>query len=243
MEDSKIRKIQQALVDKGFVLGDVDGIWGRRSIAAVKAFQAQQRLEVDGIVGPQTWGALFPTPAGATAGDRIATPEPLLPWLEEARHLIGTKEILGPRSNPAILDWAHDLDAHYPGDDVPWCGLFVGHCIATTMPDEVLPTNVLAARAWQKFGDSTTPRLGAVMVFWRGARDGWQGHVGLYAGEDTRANAFRILGGNQSDSVCYTWIGKDRLLSARWPRTASSLGGGTAVVHVDMRGELSTREA
>jgi uncharacterized protein (TIGR02594 family) len=243
MEGNKVRTIQQALVDRGFVLGEVDGVWGRRTIAAVKAFQTQQRLEVDGIVGPQTWAALFPQPAGTNTPDRQAAPDPLLPWLEEATRLMGTKEVPGAASNPKILNWAKDLDVAYPGDDIAWCGLFIGHCVAATMPDEALPTNVLAARAWQKFGDSTTPRLGAIMVFWRGTRDGWQGHVGLYVGEDARKGAYLILGGNQSDQVCKAWVGKDRLLAARWPRTASSLGGGPGIVRLDMQGDVSTREA
>jgi len=55
------------------------------------------------------------------------------------------------------------------------------------------------------------------MVFWRKSRASGLGHVGFYAGED--ASAYRILGGNQSDSVSVAWVTKDRLVSARWPAT------------------------
>lgn len=38
---------------------DVDGIWGPKTDAAVRAYQKKHKLEVDGIVGPKTWGALL----------------------------------------------------------------------------------------------------------------------------------------------------------------------------------------
>lgn len=234
MNSDAIRSVQRALVAKGFIPGEVDGMWGRRTIAAVKAFQESVGLKVDGILGPKTTAALF---ADASAAPR----ERLLPWLAEAENLIGTREVLGSRSNPAILDWADSLDVHYPGDEVPWCGLFVAHCVGATMPDEILPANPLGARQWERFGDPTEPRLGAVMVFWRESRACGKGHVGFYTGED--ASAYRILGGNQTDKVCLTWVGKDRFVRARWPRTAASLGGGGAIIVLNRSEDLSTNEA
>ncbi|MFU2327894.1 TIGR02594 family protein [Pseudomonas sp. NFX98] len=234
MASERIRAIQNALIAKGFLPGEVDGIWGRRTIAATKEFQKKMGLEVDGIVGPNTIIALF--------GENKSLPGgPLLPWLSEAQQLLGTKEVLGKRNNPVILDWADDLDIHYSGDEVPWCGLFVGHCVAATMVDEVLPSNPLGARQWEKFGDPIEPRLGAIMVFWRISKTSGFGHVGFYTGEDE--TAFRILGGNQSDKVCFTWISKDRFLKARWPRTAASLGGGQAIVKMNRAQDLSSNEA
>ena len=38
---------------------DVDGIFGPKTEAAVRAFQQNENLSVDGIVGRQTWTALL----------------------------------------------------------------------------------------------------------------------------------------------------------------------------------------
>ncbi|MDO6416136.1 TIGR02594 family protein [Sphingomonas sp. BIUV-7] len=212
---SKIKAIQQALKDKGFDPGDVDGDWGRKTIAALRAFQKANGLEVDGVFGPKSSAALL---GGGGSLDGAA---PLLVWFEEARRQFGTKETPGSFSNPEILEWAEDLDVAYGNDAIPWCGLFVAHCIGSTLTSEPLPNNPLGARNWAKFGSSTQPRLGAVMVFWRGSKDGFQGHVAFYAGEDGKA--YHVLGGNQSDSVSIARIAKDRLLAARWPSSAATL--------------------
>jgi uncharacterized protein (TIGR02594 family) len=234
MASPAVKRIQEALKAKGFNPGPIDGVWGRNTISAVKAFQQKEGLKVDGVIGPKTTAALF---AGAPPAAQPAGA--LLPWFEEARHLMGTKEILGPRSNAAIMDWATNLDIHYAGDDVPWCGLFVAHCVGSTLQDEVLPGNPLGARQWECFGTSTAPRLGSVMVFWRESLASGKGHVGFYAGEDD--SAFQILGGNQSDKVCLTWLAKDRLRGARWPTSGASLV--TAAVRKSRNEGLSVNEA
>jgi uncharacterized protein (TIGR02594 family) len=217
---NSIRNIQEVLKAKGFDPGSVDGIWGRNTIDALRKFQATNNLSVDGVFGPSTRRLLFTT-ATHEAAVTPASTDVLLPWFEEAKHLLGTKEVKTSKSNQVILDWATDLDVHYPSDDIPWCGLFVAHCVGATLPQEALPGNPLGARQWQIFGDAVTPRTGAVMVFWREQRSGFKGHVGFYVGEDD--TAFQILGGNQSDSVSLAWLAKDRLLAARWPKSARSL--------------------
>jgi peptidoglycan hydrolase-like protein with peptidoglycan-binding domain len=53
-----IRDLQQALVSAGFDPGPADGTFGRRTEAAVVAFQQANGLSVDGRVGPETAEAL-----------------------------------------------------------------------------------------------------------------------------------------------------------------------------------------
>ena len=53
-----VRDLQEALERHGFSPDGIDGIFGRKTEAAVRRFQTDRGLLVDGIVGPQTWGAL-----------------------------------------------------------------------------------------------------------------------------------------------------------------------------------------
>lgn len=204
--------IQTRLTALGYAPGPADGLFGRRTQGAVRAFQRDQKMAVDGIVGPATLARLFPDGAHGPSG-------PHRPWYEEARRLMGTREVPGPGSNPAIEDWAQELGIPYRGDDIPWCGLFVAHCIGATLPSEPLPARPLGARDWMRFGRACEPGLGSVVVFWRESRASGKGHVGFYAGEDERG--FQVLGGNQSDAVNVKRLSRAQFLGARWPTTAS----------------------
>ena len=55
---------QQLLQDQGYHVGNVDGTFGRRAVAAVAYFQSVNGLAIDGVVGPQTWAALEPDGSG-----------------------------------------------------------------------------------------------------------------------------------------------------------------------------------
>lgn len=216
-----ILEIQQALHAKGFDPGPHDGIMGARTRAAIKSFQAANGLVVDGIVGPVTSGKLFTTmkPSNKTAAPISVE----FPWYAEAWRLLGITEVGGPGDNQVILAWAKDLGIPYSEDETPWCGLFVAHCVGSQLAEEPLPSGPLGARNWGRFGNEVKPQPAAVMVFWRGNKNGANGHVGFYAGEDD--THFHVLGGNQSDKVCVTRIMKDRLLHARWPSTVPAANG------------------
>jgi hypothetical protein len=78
-----------------------------------------------------------------------------------------------------------------------------------------------------------------VIVFWRGSKAGTSGHVGLYAGED--AEAYHVLGGNQSDAITIARLDKARVLGFRWPVKFPLPKSGP--VHLTKAGGLSTNEA
>lgn len=207
--------LQRRLAALGFDPGPLDGVHGRRTLAALKAFQAKSGLVADGIAGPLTLRALgrAELPNGV---EPASFAEPA--WLAEARRWMGLREIAGPRSNPKILEWGRAASDLYRDDDTPWCGAFVFAQFAAVLPDEPLPVNPLWARGWARFGVALeSPAPGALLVFERGPS---AGHVGFYVGED--ASRFRVLGGNQSNAVSETWIAKRRLIAIRWPRTVGA---------------------
>ena len=53
-----VKELQERLNYLGYSCGVVDGIFGDDTKDAVKAFQAERGLAVDGVVGPKTWDEL-----------------------------------------------------------------------------------------------------------------------------------------------------------------------------------------
>lgn len=156
-------------------------------------------------------------------------------WLVEARSLIGTREIVGPKHNSWIAaSWARLGARWFNDDETPWCGLFVAHCIdAAGLP---YPKEFPRARAWAEWGKPCKPTVGAVAVFGRAGG----GHVGFLVGH--HRSDFFVLGGNQSNAVNIMRVAKDRLLPGgiRWP---SSLGLPTPVLPLMSGGTVSVNEA
>lgn len=51
--------VQFKLKTAGYSIGNIDGIFGNKTLAAVKSFQKKNNLGVDGIVGTKTWNSMF----------------------------------------------------------------------------------------------------------------------------------------------------------------------------------------
>jgi peptidoglycan hydrolase-like protein with peptidoglycan-binding domain len=66
----RYKEIQQALMDRGYFRGPVDGNWGPESESALQRFQHDQNLEEDGKIGSLSLIALGLGPR------RAASPEP-----------------------------------------------------------------------------------------------------------------------------------------------------------------------
>lgn len=70
-----VRQAQQILQAQGYRITAIDGNFGPETQAAVIAFQTAHGLQADGIVGPNTWGAL----RGQAPAPTLVAPAPLPP--------------------------------------------------------------------------------------------------------------------------------------------------------------------
>lgn len=61
-----VKELQKLLNANGYSV-DVDGVWGEQTESAVRKYQKYSGLDVDGVVGTQTWGSLY-------GGNKTATP-------------------------------------------------------------------------------------------------------------------------------------------------------------------------
>ena len=140
---------------------------------------------------------------------------------DKAKEYVGVSEVVGSKHNPSIIamfkasghEWVRD-------DETPWCAAFVNAVLADC---DLRGTGKLNARSFLEWGepvDLADAKHGDVVVFWRGSPDGWQGHVGFFAG--TAGQNVMVLGGNQSNKVSIAAYGKDRLLGVRRMRMPRS---------------------
>ena len=128
----------------------------------------------------------------------------------------GLKEVAGSMSNPEILqmiqeqfDWATD------DSKISWCGIWLGKIFERLSMKP--PKDHVLARRWLKAGFSVPLneiKQGDLCVFWRGSKNDWRGHVGIYAGQQTD-KYLHILGGNQNNKVGINSYAKSRLLDIR----------------------------
>lgn len=66
-DKARIREIQTCLKNAGFYKGDIDGVKGRKTRAAIRKFQKENGLAGDGVVGKKTWELLSKYSSGAPA--------------------------------------------------------------------------------------------------------------------------------------------------------------------------------
>jgi uncharacterized protein (TIGR02594 family) len=137
-------------------------------------------------------------------------------WYQIAMAELGQQEIPGAEHNPRIVEYHQATGLRAQDDETPWCGAFVAWCLGAA-GIRYKKASAASARSWLNWGrELKRPTIGCVVVFWRGRRDGWQGHVGFYAGRDAQGRIL-VLGGNQGNAVSVRPYSADQLLGYRWP--------------------------
>ena len=69
----EVRKLQQALIDLGYLKGKADGIFGKQTYQAVCNFQTARKLTVDGLAGKKTQSVLYDAASSAKAASTEKT--------------------------------------------------------------------------------------------------------------------------------------------------------------------------
>ncbi|WP_415536683.1 peptidoglycan-binding domain-containing protein [Dehalobacter sp. 4CP] len=114
MRGNDVRQLQIALIELGYNPGTPDGIFGPRTQATVMAFQQNNGLVQDGIVGPVTTAALNRTltePAFLKVGSRGPEVATLQSILKELGYAPGMADgVFGPKTREAVIAFQRDYE-------------------------------------------------------------------------------------------------------------------------------------
>ena len=201
-------EIQQALVSHGYDPGPLDGVMGPKTRHAIIQFKTDQGLQSRAYIGPVTKSLLR---GNAKPADISDVPR----WLKLAGTYRGLKEIRGPKDHPKILRW-WDLigQGGINDDETPWCAAYVGGVLEEC---GIASTRKGNARSYLQWGRRLeAPEVGCIVIFWRGNKHGWKGHVGFVVGQAKNGNLI-VRGGNQNNMVSDAEYSRERVLGYVWP--------------------------
>ena len=196
-----VKRLQTLLSKRGYPL-KADGVFGRRTLNAVKAFQSQnldlhgEPLVVDGVAGPLTWKSLRqrkPAVAAPTVVDYAKMPPRRLGGSKIGREALrtaigelaeGACEIGGDNRGRWVREYLHGIVK----EPAAWCAGFVSWCFWRNPRDMPFRYTLGARKIMSQMKrkgwahgprDQYEPAPGDVVFWWRIRADGWQGHVGL----------------------------------------------------------------
>lgn len=203
------------------------------SISNPNVIRVGQTINVPTGGGSTSGGASPPPPpsgsgSGSSAAGTSGTPR----WISIARGELGVAEVAGYGGNNArILEFIRSYgylkdiknkDGHIMADvdETPWCACFVNWCLKQA--GQSTRNTTAAAKSWLNWGVSTEPRVGAVIVVYKGGgqagttSSGW--HVAFYTGKNS-AGVPILLGGNQGNAVSEKPFGGAWTVKGyRWPQ-------------------------
>ena len=204
MSGPDVLGIQQKLASLGYAPGVQDGVYGTTTAAAVRAFQRDNKLSVDGVVGSETRQALRsakPSTQGQVVIVRQASTIGQNALTEALKHL-GTKESPSNSNKTAFGTW-------FGVNGVAWCNIFVSYCFAIGAKYVIcsgfkgagvypngctyVPTTEAWLRATGMWKGVTTPMAGDIAIYnWDG---GVPDHIGIVE-QDLGGGKFNAIEGN-----------------------------------------------
>ncbi|WP_067936837.1 peptidoglycan-binding domain-containing protein [Alicyclobacillus kakegawensis] len=97
-----VKDVQERLNKLGYSCGKVDGVFGSHTLSAVKKFQKAHHLTADGIVGPQTWNALFETSSSTSTK---SAPTLSISGLSDGEAVSSASQTVKVQSNEPVTLW------------------------------------------------------------------------------------------------------------------------------------------
>jgi lysozyme family protein len=158
--DPNVEIVQRRLRVLGIDPGTIDGDFGPNTEHAVRLFQARsadaagEPLEIDGIVGPKTWAALFNSP--------VVQPPPPPPPSPLTTAVLGVaagevgvmEDPLGSNRGPKVDQYIRATGLDPSQDSYPWCMCFVYWCFMQAAQQahaqNLVPQNGSVHGAWEK---------------------------------------------------------------------------------------------
>lgn len=115
-----VKKLQNALIERNYLeSGGADGQYGPKTEAAVRKYQTDNKLQVDGIAGNETLGHLYGTAAtGGAAADTSANTAPATKTpLQKAQELLDQQLQTKPSYNDTWSDMLKESMEQYTTRD------------------------------------------------------------------------------------------------------------------------------